>query len=75
LEVYEDGEVHPAVRAALRLALHDLHTGALGIGGGTTRGYGTLRRVDVDAAAVEGERAEAMAVLAAHLERAQEAAG
>ncbi|MER5182587.1 RAMP superfamily CRISPR-associated protein [Streptomyces sp. NPDC002896] len=75
LEVYEDGEVHPAVRAALRLALHDLHAGAFGIGGGTTRGYGTLRRVDADAAALEAERTEAMAVLAAHLDLVQEAVG
>lgn len=32
----------------LRLALYDLHTGALGIGHATTRGYGTLRGADDD---------------------------
>jgi CRISPR/Cas system CSM-associated protein Csm3 (group 7 of RAMP superfamily) len=32
----------------LRLALYDLHTGALGIGHATTRGYGTLRGADHD---------------------------
>lgn len=32
----------PILRDTLLLALYDLHTGALGIGGGTTRGYGTL---------------------------------
>lgn len=37
------GPLDPVVRDVLLLALYDLHTGALGIGGGTTRGYGTLR--------------------------------
>lgn len=37
------GDIPPVARAALHLALWDLHDGVLGLGGGTTRGYGTLR--------------------------------
>lgn len=43
------------LRDALLLALYDLHTGALGIGGGTTRGYGTLRGTADTAAYLERE--------------------
>ncbi|MGW2410131.1 RAMP superfamily CRISPR-associated protein [Streptomyces sp. NPDC001739] len=42
LHIRHDGAVPDAVRAALVLALGDLADGAIGIGGGTTRGYGTL---------------------------------
>ncbi|SFC97336.1 RAMP superfamily CRISPR-associated protein [Streptomyces aidingensis] len=38
--------VPPEARAALVLALWDLHEGLYGLGGGTTRGYGTVRCTD-----------------------------
>jgi CRISPR/Cas system CSM-associated protein Csm3 (group 7 of RAMP superfamily) len=40
----------PVLTDVLLLALYDLHTGALGVGTGTTRGYGTLQ-ADTDTAA------------------------
>ncbi len=45
----------PVLRDVLLLALHDVHTGALGVGGGTTRGYGTLRADARTAAYLETE--------------------
>lgn len=54
LEVYAEADIPEDVLAALHLALYDLHTGAVGIGGGTTRGQGTLRCVN--AADLEAQR-------------------
>ncbi|TDC19421.1 DNA repair protein [Streptomyces sp. 8K308] len=43
------------LRDVLLLALYDLHTGVLGIGAGTTRGYGTLRGTSETTAFLEAE--------------------
>lgn len=42
LTIRVDGTIPESARAALLLALRDLADGRLGVGGGTTRGYGTL---------------------------------
>ncbi|AOR31083.1 hypothetical protein BFF78_08540 [Streptomyces fodineus] len=44
----------------LRLALHDLHTGAIGIGHATTRGYGTLHGADDDSDGTQTSPSTAM---------------
>jgi CRISPR/Cas system CSM-associated protein Csm3 (group 7 of RAMP superfamily) len=71
LEIHTTADIPPLVTAALHLALHDLHTGRLGVGGGTTRGYGTLRRTDTDDTALQAQRDAAAATLATHLTSAQ----
>ncbi|WP_228454831.1 RAMP superfamily CRISPR-associated protein, partial [Streptomyces alkaliphilus] len=70
LEIHHDGEVPESVTHALHLALYDLHTGELGIGAGTTRGYGTLRCTEPDR--LEARRAEALAHFAARLRKREE---
>ncbi|MGC4950337.1 RAMP superfamily CRISPR-associated protein [Streptomyces sp. DT224] len=59
--------IPPLAVAALRLAYYDLHAGQLGLGGATTRGLGTVRRRDLDEAAIEDERRHAAELLAAAL--------
>ncbi|MGW3562336.1 RAMP superfamily CRISPR-associated protein [Streptomyces sp. NPDC000941] len=49
------GPLDPLLRDVLLLALYDLHTGALGIGGRTTRGCGTLHGTADTAAFLERE--------------------
>lgn len=50
--------MHPAevVHALITLACHDIHHGLVGIGGSTTRGFGTLQLEGDEAALVEERR-------------------
>ncbi|MFK4020268.1 RAMP superfamily CRISPR-associated protein [Streptomyces albogriseolus] len=66
LHLRHDGEVPALVRAALVLALGDLADGSAGIGGGTTRGYGTLTAEPATAEWLATERAQAVETLRAH---------
>ncbi|MGH3285785.1 MAG: RAMP superfamily CRISPR-associated protein [Streptosporangiaceae bacterium] len=58
-----DDELARQVRAVLRLVLEDLNDGIIGMGGGTARGYGSVR-VEFDAASGLPTLAEARSVLA-----------
>jgi CRISPR/Cas system CSM-associated protein Csm3 (group 7 of RAMP superfamily) len=58
-----DEELARQVRAVLRLVLEDLNDGIIGMGGGTARGYGSVR-VDFAAASGLPSLAEARSVLA-----------
>lgn len=66
LHLRHDGDVPAVVRAALVLALDDLADGTLGIGGGTTRGYGTLTAAPATTTWLAAERAQAAATLQTH---------
>ncbi|WP_407286463.1 RAMP superfamily CRISPR-associated protein [Streptomyces sp. BP-8] len=66
LHIRHDGAVPHAVRAALVLALADLADGAIGIGGGTTRGYGTLAAQPATSDWLTAERTTAVNTLRAH---------
>ncbi|WP_217130048.1 RAMP superfamily CRISPR-associated protein [Streptomyces sp. AC558_RSS880] len=68
LTIRTDGEIPETARAALLLALCDLADGRLGVGGGTTRGYGTLAPHPDTAAFLDGQRGRAVAALRAHLD-------
>jgi CRISPR/Cas system CSM-associated protein Csm3 (group 7 of RAMP superfamily) len=63
----------PLLLDVLHLALYDLHTGALGVGHATTRGYGTLRGAENDGGATGPSRASTAQYLeaAAHEARAR----
>ncbi|AKH81447.1 hypothetical protein AA958_03735 [Streptomyces sp. CNQ-509] len=67
LRVQSTGDLSDPVRAALVLALYDIHDGRTGIGGGTTRGLGTLTAIEDTARWLESERTAAMAALSAHV--------
>jgi CRISPR/Cas system CSM-associated protein Csm3 (group 7 of RAMP superfamily) len=58
-----DDDLARQVRAVLRLVLEDLNDGIIGMGGGTARGYGSVR-VDFAAASGLPALAEARSVLA-----------
>lgn len=64
-----DDELWASAQALFALVAWDLHEGLVGVGGATTRGYGTLTLLDPD----EGERRAAQAAL--RRLRAQAAAG
>ncbi|WP_033326353.1 RAMP superfamily CRISPR-associated protein [Streptomyces yerevanensis] len=66
LHIRHDKAVPDLIRAALVLALKDLADGAIGIGGGTTRGYGTLTAQPTTADWLTAERTSAMDTLRAH---------
>jgi CRISPR/Cas system CSM-associated protein Csm3 (group 7 of RAMP superfamily) len=66
LTIRVDGEVSEVARAVLLLALSDVADGRVGIGGSTTRGYGTLVAEPETAALITSQRAAAMATLRAH---------
>ncbi|MGW2320091.1 RAMP superfamily CRISPR-associated protein [Streptomyces sp. NPDC001680] len=67
LAIGTEGEVPALARAALVLALWDLHTGLVGLGGGTTRGYGTIRCAPGnDTAVLESLRDEALTIVGTH---------
>ncbi|MEU6026955.1 RAMP superfamily CRISPR-associated protein [Streptomyces tauricus] len=66
LHIRHDGHVPDVVRAALVLALADLADGTTGIGGGTTRGHGTLAAQPRTADWLTAERAAAVDTLRAH---------
>lgn len=64
--------VPDGLHALLTLACQDIHHGLVGVGGSTTRGLGTLRRVGdtsdtSDTGEIAAERAKAVASLARHL--------
>lgn len=66
LHIRHDKAVPDLVRAALVLALADLADGAIGIGGGTTRGYGSLAAQRTTTDWLTAERTTAVNTLRAH---------
>ncbi|WP_411129746.1 RAMP superfamily CRISPR-associated protein [Streptomyces sp. x-19] len=65
LHLRHDGAVPDVLRAALVLALADLADGTIGVGGGTTRGYGTLAAQPATSDWLTAERATALQTLRA----------
>lgn len=65
LHIRHDKPVPDVVRAALILALEDLADGTIGIGGGTTRGYGTVAAQPATADWLAAERTAAVNTLRA----------
>ncbi|MEU3049544.1 RAMP superfamily CRISPR-associated protein [Streptomyces sp. NPDC006984] len=68
LHLRHDKPVADLIRAALILALTDLADGVTGIGGGTTRGYGTLTAEPATADWLSAEHTWAVTTLRAHLD-------
>ncbi|MFC8797290.1 RAMP superfamily CRISPR-associated protein [Promicromonospora sp. NPDC057138] len=68
LAIRANGNPAPALRAAVVLTLGDLADGLIGVGGGTTRGYGTLAPDEATAAWLTIERPAAQAALKAATE-------
>ncbi|MEW2308475.1 RAMP superfamily CRISPR-associated protein [Streptomyces sp. NPDC006864] len=66
LHIRHDKPVADLIRAALILALTDLADGTIGVGGGTTRGYGTLAAQPATADWLSTEHAWAVTTLRAH---------
>ncbi|MEW1657944.1 RAMP superfamily CRISPR-associated protein [Streptomyces sp. NPDC093707] len=63
LHIRHDGTVPDLVRAALVLALADMADGLIGVGGGTTRGYGTLTAQPATSEWLTAERPTAVQTL------------